>query len=68
MEDEEGMGAEPPAAGTAAAPQKRSAPPSAPAAPDAFVLMEDALEKLKILDYEKHFCEATCATTRRAPP
>eukprot|EP01052_Picozoa_sp_SAG31_P046710 SAG31_NODE_9041_length_1344_cov_0.956627_1_plen_39_part_10 len=22
--------------------------------------MEDALEKLKMLDYEKHFCQATC--------
>ena len=56
MSDDEGMGAgeAPPAPQ-----QKRSAPPVAPAAPDAFVLMEDALEKLKILDYEKHFCEAT---------
>ena len=37
------------------------------AANDPFVDMEDVLEKLKILDYEQHFCETACvepASTR----
>ena len=35
--------------------ERRQAPP-APAMPDPFVVMEEALEKLKILDYEREFC------------
>jgi len=46
--------------------QRREVPPSAPATPDPFVLMEEVLEKLKILDYEKEFCvSAQCGLLSR---
>lgn len=38
---------------------RREALPSAPALPDPFVLMEESLEKLKILNYEQDFCTST---------